>query len=437
MSKVKDKAERSFYIRKCAEEKYSRAKTESSWFRNAFSEDICILRFVGMKMDTVRIGDICEILNGFAFKSENYVESGIRVIRIANVQKGYIEDSAPVFYPADSIGLEKYLLERGDLLMSLTGNVGRVAILGEEFLPAALNQRVACLRMKSNRVSKGYLYHILNSDYFEKKCILSSKGVAQKNMSTEWLKDYEIPVYAEEKQAEIVHTFDLLQNIIANRQQELQKLDEMIKARFVEMFGDPLNGTAKWPFNTVGDVAESVDPQPSHRTPPIDADGIPYISIKDRDYKTGEINFDGARKVSRDVLEEHRKRYNLHDGDFIIGKIGTVGNPIFVPARHDYTLSANIVLIQPEQSKVSPYYLKYSFMSAYIDRQFEEAKNSTSQAAFGIQKVRQIKVMNPDLKEQYRFEEFARQVDKSKDAVKKSLAETQLLFDSLMQQYFG
>lgn len=72
-----------------------------------------------------------------------------------------------------------------------------------------------------------------------------------------------------------------------------------------------------------------------------------------------------------------------------------------------------------------------------MDRQFEEAKNSTSQAAFGIQKVRQIKVMNPELKEQYRFEEFARQIDKSKSAIQKSLDETQLLFDSLMQKYFG
>ena len=76
-------------------------------------------------------------------------------------------------------------------------------------------------------------------------------------------------------------------------------------------------------------------------------------------------------------------------------------------------------------------------MSAYMDRQFEEAKNSTSQAAFGIQKVRQIKIMNPDLAEQYMFEEFCKQIDKSKSVIQKSLDETQLLFDSLMQEYFG
>lgn len=145
-------------------------------------------------MDKIKIEDVCDILNGFAFKSDNYVDKGIRIIRIANVQKGYIEDSAPAFYPLNSTGLDKYMLEKGDLLISLTGNVGRVAILQEEMLPAALNQRVACLRIKSEKISKGYLFHILNSDFFERKCIQSAKGVAQKNMSTEWLKNYKIPL---------------------------------------------------------------------------------------------------------------------------------------------------------------------------------------------------------------------------------------------------
>ena len=72
------------------------------------------------------------ILNGYAFKSDSYVNEGIRVIRIANVQKGYIEDNSPVYYSIDSGGLDKYMLEEGDLLMSLTGNVGRVALLQKE-----------------------------------------------------------------------------------------------------------------------------------------------------------------------------------------------------------------------------------------------------------------------------------------------------------------
>ena len=153
-----------------------------------------------MYMEKIKIGDVCNILNGFAFKSDNYVDSGIRVIRIANVQKGYIEDNAPVFYPIDTEGLEKYMLVENDLLISLTGNVGRVGLIEKEMLPAALNQRVACLRLKTGKISKGYLFHILNSNYFEQQCINSSKGAAQKNMSTEWLKEFEIPLCSKEEQ---------------------------------------------------------------------------------------------------------------------------------------------------------------------------------------------------------------------------------------------
>ena len=255
-----------------------------------------------------------------------------------------------------------------------------------------------------------------------------------------YFKDYkneEFNLDSLDRQKEIVSTLNKIEKVIESRTKELELLDELIRARFVELFGNPLDGTAKYPIHQVGEVANSVDPQPSHRTPPVEEGGIPYVSIKDCDYKTGKIDFEGARKVSPKVLEEHMNRYTLHDGDFVVGKIGTIGNPVFVPVRNDYTLSANVVLIQPNSELVSPYFLKYSFESDFVERQFAEAKNSTSQAAFGIQKVRTVEVMNPDLDVQREFEIFVKQVNKSKVKVQKALDETQKLFDSLMQQYFG
>ena len=108
-----------------------------------------------------KLGDICEVINGFAFKSEKYVDKGIRVMRITNVQKGTIVDNDPKYYPNEEApNIRQYLLNENDLLMSLTGNVGRVGLLQKELLPAALNQRVACLRIKSNDVLLKYLFHI-------------------------------------------------------------------------------------------------------------------------------------------------------------------------------------------------------------------------------------------------------------------------------------
>ena len=203
-----------------------------------------------------RLGDVCDILNGFAFKSEQYVDDGIRIIRIANVQKGYIEDSTPVFYPFDSREAKKYSLEEGDMLMSLTGNVGRVAKLSKEFLPAALNQRVACLRIKDGvTLDKAFLFNLLNSDYFEQQCIAASKGVAQKNMSTEWLKEYEIPMFPMEQQKVIASVLDKVTELISLRKEQLAKLDQLVKSRFIELFGTEAE-LDRWSCCTIGDVAD-------------------------------------------------------------------------------------------------------------------------------------------------------------------------------------
>ena len=108
-----------------------------------------------------RITVITDILNGFAFKSQHYSSAGIRIIRITNVQDGFIQDKKPVYYPLVSQKeITPFMLKDGDFLMSLTGNVGRVAIIDASFLPAALNQRVACLRIKSeDSVRKEYIFY--------------------------------------------------------------------------------------------------------------------------------------------------------------------------------------------------------------------------------------------------------------------------------------
>ena len=138
--------------------------------------------------------NISTILNGYAFKSSEYVSSdGIRIIRIANVQDGYIEDKLPQYYPkTKSSNIGQFLLKYNDLLMSLTGNVGRVGMLPNSLLPAALNQRVACIRENNLVVNKYYLFYLFQSNNFCSECIKSAKGVAQLNISTEWLKSYSI-----------------------------------------------------------------------------------------------------------------------------------------------------------------------------------------------------------------------------------------------------
>lgn len=145
-------------------------------------------------VENIRLGDYCNILNGFAFKSKQYVPEGVRVIRISDVQDGYISSSDKKFYPKTFLEeTDKYNLYNGDLVMSLTGNCGRVAFIKHCMLPAALNQRVACLRSKKGLDIK-YLFYILFNKEFQKAAMQSANGAGQKNLSTTWLSSYTLPL---------------------------------------------------------------------------------------------------------------------------------------------------------------------------------------------------------------------------------------------------
>ena len=119
-------------------------------------------------MELVKINDVCKISNGFAFKSDKYTtEAGARVIRITNVQKGKILDNDPKIYPFSELSkLDNYKIFENDILMSLTGNVGRVGKFPKELLPAYINQRICRIMPKSDNLDANYLFHFLNSDKF-------------------------------------------------------------------------------------------------------------------------------------------------------------------------------------------------------------------------------------------------------------------------------
>ena len=267
---------------------------------------------------------------------------------------------------------------------------------------------------KEDVLNKKCLYHLLASKTFLSQKDKYCSGATQKAITLDGLKKIEITVPDLEEQDRIAKKLDTIKRIFESYKIELEKYDELIKARFIEMFGNFVYERDRWNVCTIGDVAVTIDPQPSHRTPPISLDGIPYVGIAECNYSTRRIDFEKARKVGQNVLREHTERYTLDEGDFIIGKIGTIGKPFFIPIEQTYTLSANTVLIKPIKGKVVSQYLYAVFQSEYMDRIIDAEKKSTSQPAFGIQKVRRIEIPMPPLELQQQFAAFVAQTDKSK-----------------------
>ena len=167
----------------------------------------------------VKIDDVLTLMNGYAFKSSQYIsDDGVRIIRITNVQDGYVCDDDPKFYPNSLLDeYTPFLLKEGDLLMSLTGNVGRVGLLPKEMLPAALNQRVACFREKQSLGYLRYIFYLMRSTFFIEACVASGNATAQLNISTNWLKSFRIPLppLAEQQRiiAKIESIFEILDSI--------------------------------------------------------------------------------------------------------------------------------------------------------------------------------------------------------------------------------
>ena len=380
---------------------------------------------------TVRLGDVCEILNGYAFKSDKYVNSGIRVIRITNVQKGFIEDNSPAFYPiTEKENLKDYELYENDLLISLTGNVGRVALLSKDMLPAALNQRVGCIRIKDKNILISYLFTYLNSDKFESDCIFSARGIAQKNMSTEWLKKYLIPLPPLAEQKHITAILDKTQKIIAEHKQMLQKYDTLIKSRFIEMFGDPVINEKGWDLEQLNNLGKwESGGTPSRTKSKYFTGTIPW-------YSAGELNSlylqDSIEKITEEAIKESSAKL-FKKGSLFVGMYDTAAFKMGIATKDCSSNQACANILPNEKANVLWLYYELLEMKEYFLRN----RHGVRQKNLNLGMIKSFEIPVPPLTLQNDFAAFVQQIDKSKSAVQKSLEKTETLYKSLMQQYFG
>ena len=208
---------------------------------------------------TRKLGDLLEVQNGYAFSSKDYSETGHFVMRIGNVQNGYVALSEPKFIDltADE-KLKRFALSEGDILVSLTGNVGRVGVIQKEHLPAALNQRVARITInKGSPVTKEFLLFFLYSDWFREELMGAGHGAAQQNVSTKDLVEIQLPFPPLPEQKRIVGILDKafasISTAKANAEKNLQNARELFESYLRNVFANPGDG---WEVKKLGEVCD-------------------------------------------------------------------------------------------------------------------------------------------------------------------------------------
>lgn len=384
-----------------------------------------------------KVGELVQVMNGYAFKSSLYEDQGIRVLRITNVQKGKIVDEDPKYYPLSLTDeIRNFLLKESDLLMSLTGNVGRVGLLAKEMLPAALNQRVACLRILSDCLNLRFLFHYLNSDKFEQDAILSAKGIAQKNMSTEWLKDYKLPIPPLSVQQSIVSELDKINELICLKKEQLSDYEKFTQSLFYEIFGDPVENEKGWDVKKFSEVASFKNGLNFGKN----ENGYSYKILGVGDFKDNYVvNSSSLEYINLNA--ELSSDYFLNPEDIVFvrsnGSKELVGRCVSVDCTETTTYSGFCIRCRlNENSGVLPMYLLYVCKNKGIREYLTQSGRGCNISNVNQKILNSTNIIIPPLSNQQLFIRLVELIEQQKAEIKSTIADLETLLASRMQYWF-
>lgn len=288
---------------------------------------------------------------------------------------------------------------------------------------------VKVLRSKVLNANYRYLYYAL------KNAKIPNTGY---NRHYKWLKELEIEYPPIDQQVKTVKVLDKVESIIYNRQNQLQKLDELVKARFVELFGDMLSNDMAWQESTLDTLADVVSGiTKGRKIRETELIEVPYMAVSN--VKDGYIDWTTVKTIM--ATKQEIEQYRLLPYDVLMteggdpDKLGR-GSVITKPLKNSIHQN-HIFRVRLQTERILPVYFSEYLQHQKAKRYFLGcAKQTTGIASINMKQLRALPVLVPPLKLQEQFAAFVNQTEKSKVAVQKSLDEAQLLFDSLMQQYF-
>ena len=385
-------------------------------------------------MRRVKLGQICEVVSGGTPKTnvEEYWNGEFNWITPAEINDNdYIISDTKRKITQLAIEKKKLpLLPKGTVLLSSRAPIGKVAITGKEMYCNQGFKNLIC----SDEICNEYLYWYLKS----KKEYLNSlgRGATFKEISKKIVENIEIKLPEIERQRKIVDKLKKVDKIIQRRKNQSRLLDVVVQARFVEMFGDPIINNMSWPESTIGDGCFVTKLAGFEYSKYIEYDDTgDVVMVKAQNVKNGTLNRKDLSFISNEVSDA-LPRSQLLPGDVVMTYVGAnIGDVALIDDKYKYHLAPNVAKIRVDAKIYNSVYFMYMlmFLNSYI------VKNSadTAKAALGMERIRILKVFIPTYDLQNQFAAFVQQVNKSKFEIQKSLEKTQLLFDSLMQEYFG
>lgn len=312
-----------------------------------------------------KLGDSFHLHNGYAFKSDTYISDGkYKIVTIANVQSGNLDLSKTNSInqlPSNIADHQK--LNIGDIILSMTGNVGRVCMVDQH--NCLLNQRVGLLKQINEHVDRRYVYSVINSKQFETAMIKSGQGAAQANISKEDVEAYSFWAPTDPaEQEKIADCLSSMDELIAAQAEKVDALKEKKTGLMQQLFPQPGETTPRlrfpefigeWEEKKLGEIGDVCMCKRimKHETSP--TGGIPF-------YKIGTFGKKADAFISVELFREYQQKYSYpNKGDILFSAAGTIGRSVVFDGEPAYFQDSNIVWVSNDESKVLNAFLKYIY----------------------------------------------------------------------------
>ena len=377
-------------------------------------------------MRYVMLKEICSINMGQSPNSESYNENG---------------EGVPFFQGNADFG-ERYPMTRKwctaptkianaeDILISVRAPIGAMNYAREE---CCIGRGLAALTPDKTKVSSEFIFWLLKGKNDELNC--KGTGSTFKAIGRKVLEEILVPDIELKKQIEYSEIIEKVYAIIQIRKQEILKLDELIKARFVELFGDPILNPYSWAVVTVGDIVTDVRYGTSK--PAVEGGKYPYLRMNNLTYD-GHLDLSDMKYI--DIPDNEIEKCIVRKGDVLFNRtnsIELVGKTCVFDLADDMVIAGYIIRVRLNEKLLPIVLSSYMNLPSLKEQLRSMAKGAVNQANINAQELQSIKIYLPPMELQEQFSAFVKQVDKSKVVVQEALDKTQLLFDSLMQKYFG
>jgi len=388
-----------------------------------------------MSWKKVRLGDVCDVLGGFAFKSENFKSKGIPLLRISNIVDGEVtfKDDCVCLEDTNLIGLQKFIVQKNDILLALSGaTTGKFGVFNLEEV-AVLNQRVGLIRATEKMDQKFLLYYfnILKSEIAQ-----IAQGAAQPNISTNEIINLQIPLPPLATQKRIAEILDAADALRRKDQELLNKYDELAQAIFIDMFGDPVKNEKGWDIDKLGEscgvgssvrvfVEELVD------------NGVPFL----RGQEIGAMSSGEKIKPSLFITTEHFVRLKAQGG---VPQVGDLLMPSICPDGRIYQVTneepfyfkdGRVLWIKVNEDHYDSTFLKYLLKEKFL-RNYTNIASGTTFAELKIFALKDLELIMPPLALQKKFAQFIESTFTQLESSRKSYKATSSLFNSLIQKAF-